>query len=201
MGTFRVGCLVENHVDRSRSARILRVLVDTGSEYSWLPTTTLERIGVKREKKNLKFVMANGELITRSVGFAILRVAGQFTINEVVFAEPGDLLLLGAQALEGLNLSVDSAQKEAGGRRPAAGGVRRTSRSSGIKERLNREGLMQYVVNDDGNKQAVILPIAEYEELLENLHDLVAAAERRNEATASHEQLKAELKKDGILPD
>ncbi len=60
---------------------------------------------------------------------------------------------------------------------------------------------MRYVVDDDGNKQAVILPIAEYEELLEDLHDLVAAAERRNEATASHEQLKAELKKDGILPD
>ncbi len=122
MGTFRVGCLVENHVDRSRSARILRVLVDTGSEYSWLPTTTLERIGVKREKKDLKFVMANGELITRSVGFAILRVAGQFTIDEVVFAEPGDLLLLGARTLEGLNLSVDSARKKlvAAGPRPAA---------------------------------------------------------------------------------
>jgi PHD/YefM family antitoxin component YafN of YafNO toxin-antitoxin module len=60
---------------------------------------------------------------------------------------------------------------------------------------------MRYVVDDDGNKQAVILPIAEYEELMEDLHDLAAAAERCNEATVSHEQLAAELKKDGILPD
>jgi hypothetical protein len=77
---------------------------------------------VKREKKDLKFVMANGEVITRSVGFAILRVAEQFTIDEIVFAEPGDLLLLGARTLEGLNLTVDAARKKlvAAGPRPAA---------------------------------------------------------------------------------
>jgi len=55
--------------------------------------------------------MANGEVITRSVGFAIVRVDKQFTIDEVVFADPGDLLLLGARTLEGLNLIVDSGRK------------------------------------------------------------------------------------------
>jgi len=96
--------------------------VDTGSEYTWVPAKKLERIGVQREKKDLKFVMANGEVITRSVGFAIVRVAKCFTIDEVVFAEPGDLLLLGARTLEGLNLTVDSVQKKlvASGPLPAA---------------------------------------------------------------------------------
>jgi len=56
--------------------------------------------------------MANGEVVTRSVGFAILRVASAFTIDEVVFAEPGDLALLGARTLEGLNLTVDSTRKK-----------------------------------------------------------------------------------------
>jgi len=88
------------------------MLVDTGSEYTWVPATTLEKIGVKREKKDLAFVMANGQQITRSVGFAIVRVDKAFTVDEVVFDEKGDLLLLGARSLEGLNLIVDSRQKK-----------------------------------------------------------------------------------------
>ena len=122
MGTFHTDCKVENHIDRSKFVRLQKVLVDTGSEYSWIPESKLEQIGVKREKKDLRFVLANGEVVTRSVGFAILRVAKNFTIDEVVFAEPGDLLLLGARTLEGLNLTVDSARKKlvAAGPLPAA---------------------------------------------------------------------------------
>jgi predicted aspartyl protease len=122
MGTFYTGCKVENHVDRSKFIRLQKVLVDTGSEYTWISETKLDQIGVKREKKDLRFVLANGEVVTRSVGFAILRVGNNFTIDEVVFAEPGDLLLLGARTLEGLNLTVDSARKKlvAAGPLPAA---------------------------------------------------------------------------------
>jgi predicted aspartyl protease len=58
-----------------------------------------------------RFVMANGQQITRSVGFAIIRLDKHFTIDEVVFAEKGDLLLLGERSLEGLNLTVDSRRK------------------------------------------------------------------------------------------
>jgi predicted aspartyl protease len=96
--------------------------VDTGSEYTWLPAATLAQVGVKPEKKDVSFVMANGEVITRNVGFAILRVGKHFTIDEVVFAEKGDLALLGARTLEGLNLTVDPARKKlvAAGPLPAA---------------------------------------------------------------------------------
>lgn len=66
--------------------------------------------------------MANGQKITRSVGFAIIRIENYFTIEEVVFAEEGDLQLLGARTLEGMNLAVDSAKKKliASGPLPAA---------------------------------------------------------------------------------
>ena len=122
MGTFYTSCRIENHTDRTRAVRIPKLLVDTGSEYTWIPAAMLQRIGVVREKKDLRFVMANGEIITRSVGFAIIRIGGDFTIDEVVFAEPGDLALLGARTLEGLNLTVDSARKKlvAAGPLPAA---------------------------------------------------------------------------------
>jgi predicted aspartyl protease len=126
MGTFYTGCRVENHTDRTKHFRWPKLLVDTGSEYTWLPTAKLEGIGVSREKKDLRFVMANGQVITRSVGFAVLRVDKHFTIDEVVFAEPGDLLLLGARTLEGLNLTVDSRRRQlvAAGPLPAAGNRR-----------------------------------------------------------------------------
>ena len=112
MGTFHTKCRVENTVERSRSAIVSKMLVDSGSEYTWIPATTLERIGVEQEKKDITFVMANGQQVTRSVGFAIIRVDGYFTIDEVVFAGKGDLLLLGARTLEGLNLRVDSRAKK-----------------------------------------------------------------------------------------
>jgi predicted aspartyl protease len=122
MGTFSVPCRVSNVVDRSRSAELPEVLVDTGSEYTWAPEKMLDEIGVAREKKDLQFVMANGQVITRSVGFAIVHVANSFTVDEIVFAEPGDLLLLGARTLEGLNLTIDARLKKlvAAGPLPAA---------------------------------------------------------------------------------
>jgi predicted aspartyl protease len=87
-------------------------LVDTGSDYTWIPETILSKIGVVEEKRDLGFTMANGQTITRSVGFAIIHVDGHFTIDEVVFARPGDLALLGARTLEGLNLRVDAKHKK-----------------------------------------------------------------------------------------
>jgi len=57
----------------------------------------------------------------------------------------------------------------------------------------------QYIVDDEGRRTAVILPIEEYEQLLEDLHDLAVIAERRDEATVSFEEVKERLKKDGIL--
>jgi predicted aspartyl protease len=122
MGTFYTKCKIENVSDRSKSVVLPRMLVDTGSEYTWAPAGSLEKIGIGREKKDVLFVMANGQQVTRSVGFAIIRLDKHFTIDEVVFAERGDLLLLGARSLEGLNLTVDSQHKKlvAAGPLPAA---------------------------------------------------------------------------------
>lgn len=122
MGTFKTSCSIENILNRRKAAEISAALVDTGSEYTWVPSQVLEAIGVKREKKDLTFTMANGTQITRSVGFAIVRVSDFFTVDEVVFGEPGDLTLLGARTLEGFNATVDTQRKRlvAAGPMPAA---------------------------------------------------------------------------------
>ncbi len=122
MGTFSIKCKIENIAQRGKSEIIPKMLVDTGSEYTWVSAKTLEKLDVEREKKDLRFVMANGQIITRSVGFALIRYDKFFTVDEVVFAEKGDLLLLGARTLEGLSLTVDPRQKKlvASGPIPAA---------------------------------------------------------------------------------
>ena len=51
----------------------------------------------------------------------------------------------------------------------------------------------QYVVNENGEKVAIILPIEEYEKMKEDLHDLAIVAERRNEKTISLEEMKRKL--------
>jgi len=86
--------------------------VDSGAEFTWIKAETLKQIGVKREKKDYTFVMANGQHITRAVGFAIIRVGDALTTDEVIFGEPGDLQILGARSLEGMNLRVDSRAKK-----------------------------------------------------------------------------------------
>lgn len=58
---------------------------------------------------------------------------------------------------------------------------------------------VQYVTNDAGKKTAVILPIEEFEELLEDIDDLAVLAERRDEPSLSHAQVVAQLKKNGLL--
>jgi len=59
----------------------------------------------------------------------------------------------------------------------------------------------QFITDQKGEKTSVILPLAEYEALLEDLDDLAVIAERANEPTIPFDQVVANLKKDGILQD
>lgn len=126
MGMFKVACLIENQQDRVRSVRVPDVMVDTGSELTWISREYLARIGIEPEKRDRRFVLANGQQITRTIGFAVIRVGEELTTDEIVFAETGDLQLLGARTLEGLNMRVDSRGKKlvAAGPLMAAGNAR-----------------------------------------------------------------------------
>lgn len=51
-----------------------------------------------------------------------------------------------------------------------------------------------YITSPSGRKKAVILPIREYERLLEDLHDLSVVAERRDESLVSLAEMKQRMK-------
>jgi len=59
----------------------------------------------------------------------------------------------------------------------------------------------KYVTDSGGHQTAVILPIEEYNGLIEDLDDLATVAERVTEPTIPHEQVVKELKEDGYLSD
>ena len=56
-----------------------------------------------------------------------------------------------------------------------------------------------YVIDDTGQKISVILPVSEFETLMEDVADLAALAERRDEPTIGHDEVVARLKADGLL--
>ncbi len=113
MGTFYADVQIEHILNRTRSVTVLQMLVDTGSEMTWAPSLLLESIGIERTSKVRSFVMANGQQISRAVGYAFVKVSPDFeTVDEVVFGEPGDLSILGARSLEGLNVRIDPQGKQ-----------------------------------------------------------------------------------------
>jgi hypothetical protein len=57
----------------------------------------------------------------------------------------------------------------------------------------------QYITDENGEKISVVLPMAKFEELLEDIEDLAAIAERRKEPTIPHDEFIQELKQDGII--
>ena len=88
----------------------VRAMVDTGSEYSWIPADLLASLGIEVQHA-LYFTTATGEQVTRPAGYAFLTAEGRETVDVVVFAEPGDATLLGARTLEGFNVNVDPIAK------------------------------------------------------------------------------------------
>ncbi len=111
MGAFRTTILVESVERRGETRTIDDALVDTGSEYTWVPRDVLVDLGVRPEKTQ-RFIVADGRQLERQVGIAIVHAAGAMAPDFVVFAEPGDMILLGAHSLEGLNVRVDAQRKQ-----------------------------------------------------------------------------------------
>jgi hypothetical protein len=122
MDTFRVNCNIVHVQQVKRTVRVSKLLVDIESELTWILEEALKRAGISVVNKDVPFLMANGQTITRSIGFAIIRADGFQTVDEVVFGQPGDLSMLGSRTLEGFGATVDPQKKKlvAAGPRPAS---------------------------------------------------------------------------------
>ena len=110
MGSFRIDVEVENPARPGERRRFQSVLIDTGAELSVFPARALEELGIRRIKE-LHFRQADGSILARWIGSALIHAAGTLTTDDVVFGDDSDLLLLGARSLEGLNVRIDPVAK------------------------------------------------------------------------------------------
>ncbi len=122
MGTFRIDIEIENPARPGQRGALKAVLVDTGAELSWMPASLLESLAVPRRSR-WRFRQADGTVLERWTGPVCLYAEGRTATDDVVFGEPGDLVLLGARSLEGLNLRVDPVNKRLMDAGPAPAGV------------------------------------------------------------------------------
>ena len=104
---FKVNVVARSPKDESKVTPPIEALVDTGSELTWLPANVLTQIGVM-PRRSRTFVTPTKPIVSREVGYAVLAAEGFETTDEVVFAQPGDMILLGVRTIEGFGVSVDN---------------------------------------------------------------------------------------------
>ena len=92
---------------RKQLSALTRIRVVDATMLSWMPASLLDAVGVQHEKR-VDFVPLDGRIITRDTGYAIVHCLGRRASDEVVFAEPGDPILVGFRTLSGLNLRLNS---------------------------------------------------------------------------------------------
>jgi predicted aspartyl protease len=110
-GIFRTTLQVSSLTNQARRHVLTDVMVHTGAEYSWVPREVLEDLGIAPARTD-RFETADGRVLEREVGFVMLYAANRSTPSIVVFADDGDMVLLGAFGLEGLNVRIDLGRKE-----------------------------------------------------------------------------------------
>ena len=107
MSSFKVNLTAINTKDESRRTPPVGALVDTGAELSWFPRQLLLDAGITPRGKK-RFATATNEIIERDFGYAILEAEGHNTVDEIIFAEEGDMSLLGVRTIEGFSVMVDN---------------------------------------------------------------------------------------------
>src|SRR5258708_15943283 len=105
MGTFRTTIEVAAGAELTNRRRLADVLIDTGSEYNWIPERVLAELGVTPVRID-RFETADGRIVDRPVGLAVIFAGNRSAATMVIFASPGEMTLLAAHGLDGPNLPI-----------------------------------------------------------------------------------------------
>jgi hypothetical protein len=128
MGTFRINIEIENPALPGPRADLPSVLVDTGSELSWIPAAILESLGIKRRQVS-RFRQANGTILDRWTGSAWIYAGRQVPRPTTSYSEnPTTCCSSARERSKGstfaLILSLNSSSMRGLHRRHAASGPR-----------------------------------------------------------------------------
>lgn len=109
MGTFYVDTLVAATQDAARPEPV-KLLVDTGSAYSWISAALLQRLGVEPFTRR-RIITIDGSVSEREMAEVVMTLEGQTLHTLCLVGREGDLEGLGAYTLEGFGLAVDPVQR------------------------------------------------------------------------------------------
>ena len=84
----------------------VEVIVDTGSTFTAVPGTLLERLGVPVARQS-RSRLADGSTVPVDIGWTMIRLEDQVFPTQVIFAEENEPSLLGVVSLEEALLAVD----------------------------------------------------------------------------------------------
>jgi predicted aspartyl protease len=102
---------IEVEIKGEKGSKIMKLLVDTGSTYTWIDKKVAEEIGIKKLGTH-KFKTIKGKIIKREVGEDRIRIKDRETTTIFVLAEKKDSKVLRVYALEGLRLEFDPIKGE-----------------------------------------------------------------------------------------
>ena len=109
MGTFFVEVIVASPREPGRREP-LKLLVDTGSTYTWISATFLQTLGVQPTERR-RVLTIEGKTVERPAAEVLITLEGRTLHTVCLFGEGGDLEVLGAYTLEGFGLAVGPVQR------------------------------------------------------------------------------------------
>ncbi|MGH2452945.1 MAG: retroviral-like aspartic protease family protein [bacterium] len=108
MGTFRVPVQVGRL--EGGEPETIEALVDTGATWTWIPRPILDRLGINPSGRR-RLELANGHIVERESGFALVTVEGVTVPTLCIFGDAGTTPLLGAVTLEECALAPDPGRR------------------------------------------------------------------------------------------
>ena len=106
MNIFKILLSARNPEDEKMVTAPVEALVNTASEFTWLPGGMLSQIGVTPRKRQFVYTRTK-QKVQRYTGRVILCANGRKAEEEVVFAESRDEIVIGVTAMEGLGIQID----------------------------------------------------------------------------------------------
>lgn len=87
-------------------AVVEQFLVDSGASHTVLPESIWKSLGLEVQDQ-IRIRLADGRIVTRPVGFAMIRFDGHVAPSRVILGEADDSKLLGVVTLEEMGLALD----------------------------------------------------------------------------------------------
>ena len=109
MGIFYVDALIAApHAPNTHGG--LKLLVDTGSLYTWISETRLHALGIEPLARR-RVVTIDGSTTERPLAEVRMTLEGQTLTTQCLAGREGDIEVLGALSLESFGLGVDPIQR------------------------------------------------------------------------------------------